>query len=247
MELEKYSPANKQITATFLVRTGSSDIKSVDETWIKKVYQRPTLPFMVEQGEKWVDLGANIGAFTVYCAMKGANVIAYEPQTDNAEMISRNAQMNNVSNRIEIKKLAVVPDSQDGKVLNFYESTNPASFRRHTLYGNYLNSAKKKKTQVTQVNAIGFSKVIENGFNCIKMNIEGAEIPILMELASAGNIKKMVFEYSFDMDKRISTYVSVINKLQTLFKTVKPARTIPLHLETYPFFPPNCYIFCKND
>lgn len=244
--LEIYSPANKQLQSKFVLRVGSSDRKSVDETWIKKVYQRPTLPFIVEPNERWLDLGANIGAFTCYAALKGATVKAYEPQLDNAELIKQNCHLNGVKDRVEIFNDAIVPDTEHGKTLNFYESTNPTSFRRHTLYGNYLNSAKKKKVVVTKVNAVGFSNVIKSGCDCVKMNIEGAEIPIIMELTNNLGIKKLVFEYSFDMDNKISTYKNVIAKLETLFEIVKPARTIPLHLETYPYYPPNCYIFCVN-
>jgi FkbM family methyltransferase len=242
-----YIPKNNQVSGKFAVREGSSDIKSVDETWIKKAYQKPKLPFTVNSGEKWLDLGANIGAFTCYAAIKGCLVRAYEPQKDNCEMIHENLQLNNVLSKVEIIKAAIVPLSQDGKTLNFYESTNPASYRRHTLYGNYLNSSTKKNIKLTTVKAIGFNNLIKDGYNCVKMNIEGAEIPILNELDSNLGIKKMVFEYSFDMDKKIKTYVEVIEKLNTMFKVVKSSRTIPLHLEEFPFYPPNSYIFCSNE
>jgi hypothetical protein len=162
-------------------------------------------------------------------------------------MIHENLQLNNVLSKVEIIKAAIVPLSQDGKTLNFYESTNPASYRRHTLYGNYLNSSTKKNIKLTTVKAIGFNNLIKDGYNCVKMNIEGAEIPILNELDSNLGIKKMVFEYSFDMDKKIKTYVEVIEKLNTMFKVVKSSRTIPLHLEEFPFYPPNSYIFCSNE
>jgi FkbM family methyltransferase len=242
-----YIPKNNQVSGRFAVREDSSDIKSVDETWIKKAYQKPKLPFTINSGEKWLDLGANIGAFTCYAAIKGCLVRAYEPQKDNCEMIHENLQLNNVLSKVEIIKAAIVPLSQDGKTLNFYESTNPASYRRHTLYGNYLNSSTKKNIKLTTVKAIGFNNLIKDGYNCVKMNIEGAEIPILNELDSNLGIKKMVFEYSFDMDKKIKTYVEVIEKLNTMFKVVKSSRTIPLHLEEFPFYPPNSYIFCSNE
>jgi hypothetical protein len=242
-----YIPKNKQITGKFAVREGSSDIKSVDETWIKKAYQKPKLPFTINAGEKWLDLGANIGAFTCYAALKGCYVRAYEPQLDNCEMIKENIQLNNVGSKVEIIRAAIVPLSQDGKTLNFYESTNPASFRRHTLYGNYLNSSTKKNVKITAIKALGFNTLIKDGYNCIKMNIEGAEIPILNELNDNMGIKKMVFEYSFDMDKRIKTYVEVIERLQKMFKIVKSSRKIPLELEEFPFYPPNSYIFCSNE
>jgi FkbM family methyltransferase len=247
MNKKIYIPKNKKLSGKFLVREGSSDIKSVDETWVRRAYRKPKLPFIITEGEKWLDLGANIGAFSCYAALKGCEVRAYEPQTDNCDMIKMNAELNGVSNLIKIIKVAVVPQSQNGKLLRFYESTNPASYRRHTLYGNYLNSNKKKKVKITTVNAEGFNGLVTEGFNCIKMNIEGAEIPIITELENNLGIKKLVFEYSFDMDKRISTYLTITEKLKKMFKVVKSSRTIPVHLEEYPYYPPNTYIFCTNE
>lgn len=247
MEKKYYIPKSKNFTPKFLTRVGSSDIKSVDETWIKKSYHRPSTNFIIKPDEKWLDLGANIGAFSVYAALHGAQVRAYEAQGDNIQMIKANIKANKLEDRIEVLKYAIVPDSSHGKNLKFYESTNPATFRRHTLYGNYLNSAKKKDMVVTAVKGIGFSKIITDGFDCIKMNIEGAEIPIFDELQANPGIRKLVFEYSFDMDKRISTYKKTVDKLHSLFSIVQPARKIPLDLEIYPFYPPNCYIFCMNE
>jgi FkbM family methyltransferase len=247
MEKQYYTPKHKQFSPKFLVRVGSSDIKSVDETWIKKSYYRPSMEFVVKPNEKWLDLGANIGAFTVYAALHGASVRAYEAQADNIRMIQANVKVNKLGPNVEVLKYAVVPDSSDGKTLKFYESTNPATFRRHTLYGNYLNSARKKDVVVTAVKGIGFSKIVADGYDCVKMNIEGAEIPIFDELEKNPGIKKLVFEYSFDMDKRIVTYKKTVDKLRSLFSVVQPARKIPLDLEVYPYYPPNCYIFCMNE
>lgn len=247
MDYNIYVPKNTKLAGKFAVRPDSSDVKSVDETWVKKAYQKPMMPFTINSGEKWLDLGANIGAFTCYAALKGCTVRAYEPQSDNCGMVGMNASLNGVENLVEVIKAAVVPQSQHGQRMEFYESTNPASFRRHTLYGNYLNSKRKKSITITEVYAVGFNSLVRDGFNCIKMNIEGAEIPIISEMTGNLGIKKMVFEYSFDMDNKISTYLSVINRLKGMFKVVKSSRTIPVHLETYPYYPPNTYIFCTNE
>ncbi|HET9137523.1 MAG TPA: FkbM family methyltransferase, partial [Candidatus Kapabacteria bacterium] len=143
MEKKYYIPKNKalqHLSPKFVIRVGSSDIKSVDETWVKKQYQRPSAGFIIRPGERWLDLGANIGAFSVYAALQGAQVRAYEAQRHNITMVRANIQANNLKEKIEVFRLAVVPDSSHGRKLKFYESTNPVTFRRHTLYGNYLNS-----------------------------------------------------------------------------------------------------------
>lgn len=232
----------------FDLREGSSDLKSVKETWEKNAYQRRSIGFEVEAGEQWLDLGANIGAFTLYALKRGANCIAIEPEPNNIAQIVKNLSMNDMATGIITK--AVVPDAFEGELIKFYVNTNPKAFRRHTANANYLNAARKKTSYEIAVPALKFTDLLNQfeGELCLKINIEGSEIPILNDLTpqQVGKIKKMVFEYSFDMDKRIATFRKLLDKMEKLFDTVQLSKSnIPWDAETYDYFPPNCYVFCK--
>lgn len=90
---------------------------------------------------------------------------------------------------------------------------------RHTLYH-------KKGREYIDVNIITLGKIIKDHpeINSIKMDIECSEIDILehTDFSLYPNIKKkMVFEYSFDIDPSIPRFMQIINKLKENFKTVR--------------------------
>lgn len=76
---------------------------------------------------------------------------------------------------------------------------------RNSLYKNWGN-------QKFTVPCIHYSEVFKNETDCCKMDIEGAEMPIL----EAMNLfpRKMVFEWSFDIDGRIERYKNTIDNLK---------------------------------
>jgi len=46
------------------------------------------------------DVGANIGAYSLYAARKGARVIAFEPGADNYGLLNKNIALNHMDDRI---------------------------------------------------------------------------------------------------------------------------------------------------
>lgn len=86
-------------------RDGSpTDAIVVRETWVENVYQLGDGDLT---GGIVVDIGANIGAVSVYAASRGAHVIAVEPEPSNTEMLRRNIALNGYDDRIRCHQLAV--------------------------------------------------------------------------------------------------------------------------------------------
>jgi FkbM family methyltransferase len=83
--------------------------------------------------------------------------------------------------------------------------------------------------------------------DCIKMDIEGAEIDILETLTSADyqhyGIRKMVFEYSFDIDSSIPRFLAIVNKLRQYFNIVHYTKVNENELE-YKHFPAATMVYC---
>ena len=244
MNYHTYEVACNKVTARFHVQDGSSDTKSVDETWKKSAYRKPKSGFDVEPGDRWLDLGANIGAFTVYAAKRGATVLAVEPEPRNASRIRHHAEINGMEHHINVREAAVTIRQLAGVETPFYVNPNPKAYRRHTLNPNYMGNTAERANQI-QVETVSLEDLLDEGYDCIKMNIEGTEIPILMGLSDEyySKIKKLVFEYSFDMDKRISIYVRVLKKISPQFTLIKESRKIDKTKPTFDHYPPNVYIF----
>src|SRR5690349_1246697 len=72
-------------------RPGSSDEDVLKEVIDRHAYRRKKDGFEVELGERWLDLGANIGAFALYCRLHGARAVCYEPEPDCFSILEKNA------------------------------------------------------------------------------------------------------------------------------------------------------------
>lgn len=82
----------------WFIRPDSSDIKSINEVVAKHSYEKQGIT--LNAGDHWIDLGANIGAFTVLAASKGCQVTAYEPDPVSWRMTLENLKLNNLEAQV---------------------------------------------------------------------------------------------------------------------------------------------------
>ncbi len=215
----------------FNIRPGSSDEKTVKEVIERGVYERKT--FKIEPGEHWLDLGGNIGAFACLAASRGAFVTVYEPDPVNVEL----ARMNLVANefQVKVKTRAVVSDDTPAVTLNLWPDGQ-----------SWRNSIVRNKRGTTPMTVMcdNFFK-IAGPESCVKMDIEGAEIAILETWPEDFKVKKLVFEYSFDVDKSCLRLRKILDKMKRCFKTVKHSSQID-KIESWDFFPPCTLVHCSN-
>ena len=186
----------------FLCREGTSDLKTFEEVIVRNVYERKY--FKIKEGEHWFDLGGNVGAFAIQAISKGATVDIYEPDPYNCKMIERNLKLNNMNANIYQK--AVVAGKS--KKMKMYVG-NDLQVWRNSLYKNWGN-------EKFNVDCIHFSDVLNDSKNCVKMDIEGAEMDILESMDSFPN--KMVFEWSLDIDRSLKRYRKMIDKFKPQYK-----------------------------
>lgn len=90
-------------TAHFEPRAGTTDAQVLDEVWRSNDYR------ITPQGLRGVvvDVGANIGAFTVLAAKAGALVHAFEPHPGNRARLEHHVGLNGVTDRVRVHPLAV--------------------------------------------------------------------------------------------------------------------------------------------
>ena len=79
------------------------------------------------------------------------------------------------------------------------------------------------------------------------MDIEGAEIEILEDIPlsyfSKVNLKKLVFEYSFDVDPSIPRFLSIIDKLSGYFSNIHYDK-VKKEEKEYKYFPAMTIVYC---
>lgn len=215
----------------FYVRNGYSDKKTFDEVIVGKAYQKKD--FKIEAGERWLDLGANVGAFTCFAEKQGAVVTSVEPDIRNVRQLRKNIKEN--SFKADVLLAACVHDSRKSIELNLWPGGQ-----------SWRNSVVRTRRGAIKetVPCVNFFDII-GAFDCLKMDIEGAEIPILEAWSDSVHLKKMVFEYSFDVDPDCERLRKIIERLKKSFKTVQYSSQIDT-LKAWTFFPPCTNIFCCN-
>lgn len=179
----------------FYHRDGTSDLKTFEEVIRRDVYRKKGMT--IQSNEHWIDCGGNVGAFTLLAASIGAKVTVYEPDPNNCKMIEKNLLLNNLDADIVCAGLV----HNDIKKANLYVGNN-GNVWRNSMFKNWNGKGLK-------VDCVNFDEVVDNGV-CVKMDIEGAEIPILQETKKI--FKKLVYEWSFDINPDLSIFWKVIDK-----------------------------------
>jgi len=94
--------------AKFKVLNLNSNLGTILEVWRDNVYAA-TLELKGKKGLVIVDIGANIGAFTIFALRKFNNpkIFAYEPETNNFTLLCKTLNLNNGEDFVKVFKKAV--------------------------------------------------------------------------------------------------------------------------------------------
>ena len=212
----------------FLVREGTSDEKTFNEVIVNNTYQKKD--FKIKKGEHWIDLGGNVGAFAVLALSKGATVDIYEPDPFSCKMIEKNLKVNDYDANIYQK--AVVANHK--KKMTMYVGNN-MNVWRNSLYKNWGN---EKFT----IDCVHYENVITKD-SIVKMDIEGAEMAILESMQEFP--KKMVYEWSFDIDPSLTRYRQILKKMKKRYKSIRGTEFNLDFVEWQnSWFPPCANVYC---
>lgn len=184
----------------FFYRDDTSDLKTFEEVVVRDVYQKKGNK--IQNGEHWMDCGGNVGAFAVLACSKGAKVTVYEPDPFNCKMIEKNLKLNGFDAEIVCAGLV----HNDVKRANLYVGNN-GNVWRNSMFKNWNGKGLK-------VDCVNFDEVVPDGV-CVKMDIEGAEMPILE--TTNRMFKKLIYEWSFDIDPSLSRFWSIIDKQKSIY------------------------------
>jgi len=265
--LHHWGYKNQQFNVDRLVihhRPRTTDEKVINEVLVKHAYQKRSIGFMIESDDCWLDLGANIGTFSLLALSVGARVVAVEPEPENLELLKMNLEENfpakdtvgavgswriigrAVVNELRSVRYAHAKGAQRperSELVKLYLCNGDYNKYRHTLYH-------KRGRESIEVLAISIRELLERypDIDAVKMDIEGTEIDLLESMTADDfkNINKLVFEYSFDFDPSIPRFMNIINTLRKTFDNVHFTKVDETQA-TYKYFPPCTNVFCWND
>ena len=164
----------------------------LDALGIKEVFLDDDYQLKLSNSPKTIiDIGANIGAFSIFMASKypKAHIYSYEPSASTFRVFLHNIKINNFSKQISPFKLAVYKKNSQIKLYN----PGPSGLRsiHHT------RNEKKSETVETITLEKIFSQNKINKCDLIKIDCEGAEYEILANTPPTvfKKIKQVVLEF----------------------------------------------------
>lgn len=192
-------------------RPESSDERALKEVIESRVYRRVRANFDVQPGEHWLDLGANIGAFALYCAQRGATAECYEPDEACYEVLEKN-----VGKRagFVLHKAVVTPSK--AKSILLFSSPKAGEFYRNTIF------ARHGYVEPRLVPNVFAGNLFKKKFDGVKMDIEGSEGPLL-DAGLVPNCTKLAMEYHTSVDSSIVNFQRRFRLLRTKFNNVQCA------------------------
>jgi FkbM family methyltransferase len=188
------------------------DSTTIAVVFIKKDYGDVTDNSIV------IDIGANIGVYSIFAASTSKNTIvyAYEPMPENYDLFLENIKTNKLEKNIIPFKLGVGSKTEKRKL--FVGWSSPF----HSLYSN------KKKGEYLEIKCTSFKDIFDENkieqCDVLKMDCEGAEFEILYNTPGEylKKIKEIRMEYhNIDGNKDYNIQRLTEFLEENGFKTVK--------------------------
>ena len=197
-------------------RNGQELMHGIDEIFLEEVYKIP-LP----QNAFIIDCGAHIGLSVIYLKTKfpNADIIAFEPDKTNFELLQKNVSSFKID-KVDLKNEAVW---KENAILNFSSEGNMSS---------KINEETTTPTNsTTSIKAVRLFDVIDKKVDFLKLDVEGAEYEILVDIESKLNqVSFMFIEYhgSFKDGNKLSHILQLLNTNSFKFY-IKEANPVYLH------------------
>jgi FkbM family methyltransferase len=182
------------------------DSVTIMSVFFKKVYGD------VNPNSVVIDIGANIGVYSIFAALKNAIVYAYEPEPTNFNFLLENIKLNNFEKNIFPFRKGV---SGKEEKRDLYLEISPF----HSLY--LKNSSNKIKINKIQIDCIPLEKIFDENkikfCDILKLDCEGAEFEILYNTPDEcfKKIREIRMEYhhqTADKNYNITDLISFLGK-----------------------------------
>jgi len=160
----------------YLLRNGIQvkTMENIDSSTMAHIFFKKTYGD-VEDNSTVIDIGANIGIYSIFAAATSKNTIvyAYEPELNNFNLLLENIKINNLEKNVFPFKLAV---SARGGEKELYLNDSPDS---HSLYFKYPDRENKS----VEIKCVSMKDIFEENnikqCDILKLDCEGAEFEIL--------------------------------------------------------------------
>jgi FkbM family methyltransferase len=163
----------------------------IHEIWDDLFYDKD---YRIREGDTVVDIGANIGIFSLFAAHRGAKVYAVEPDRQNFKLLCKNIESNGLSDRVQAFCCAVA--KHDGTIALYVPDARglcaSGLITTSLKQLEHLSENDRSQVGIARVKAVSLpaflKKTGESVISLLKLDTEGAELDILAG-ATADDLK----------------------------------------------------------
>ena len=185
----------------FSARAWVGDFAVLNEVFLHQSYAAGIS--MLCEGAVVIDIGANIGAFSIAAACAGAGIVhAFEPLAGNFELLKKNIAMNGLESVIHPVQLAVAAKSGPA-VFHYNEDDAGGGTFFPSIHATWRDGKKDADVKQIPVQCIALNEFFAQNkitaCDLLKLDCEGTEHAIISALGeTAAYIKAIIFEYHSD-------------------------------------------------
>lgn len=213
-------------------RPNTQDEDIYNEVYVKNCYKLPD----DLTGKVIVDIGANIGCFTIACLERGASrVIACEPDHENFKLLARHCNPYLSSGRLTLLNRLIIGDSWEGKVdvkIPGYQMLNGTALTGgvSALGAESIDAVSKVWVRTMPAKELIYGNV------WLKLDCEGMEYQILSSDLPWDLIERVFGEAHDYLDGKFSRDTEAVNVQSDAFGALTPDRvSLCQHLKTVGF------------
>ena len=178
-----------------------------------EVFETAVLKKQIQKGDIVLDIGANIGYFTlIFANIVGptGKVFAFEPDPNNFALLKRNIEVNNYKNVILVNKAV---SNHNGKIKLYLSETNHGDHMISNFDGT------RSSIDIDCIKLDDFFKDYQRKIDFIKMDIQGAEFIALQGMSNILNSnQKLKMSTEFEPIRLKKCGVEAIHFLDLLSK-----------------------------
>ncbi len=144
--------------------------------WFPAPIREPFLePTILTKGDIMIDVGANVGGWTIPASAFYQRVDAFEPNPEIRAVLNQNIKRNKIDN-VNVEPVALGDDWQDGRALYIYSISSRAHGSDSFLKGHmgYSSTGRTIRVPVRPLDYYNY-----RGISLMKVDTEGWEIPVL--------------------------------------------------------------------
>lgn len=163
------------------------------------------------------DIGANVGSYTLYAALKKITVLAFEPSPSNYYLLSRNVEINKMDDKISALCIAF----NDSTKLDSFFMSNSELGGALNSFGEAVNWQGKPFVATLKQTMLGFSiddfiqKFNPPFPNHIKIDVDGIENKIVMgaqKTLADKRVKTVLIELDSNREDYCNQVIEILKK-----------------------------------